>query len=90
MNGSCGKPRIEERRARPPRKIASDGRVSARCKFARSLLMRKPNYPFERAERDRAKKARNDKKLQRQQERAVPRAEDATPEPTAENKPRES
>ena len=90
MNGSCGKPRIEERRARPPRKIASDGRVSARCKFARSLLMRKLNYRFERAERDRAKKARNDKKLQRQQERATPRAEDGAPEPTGENKPRES
>ena len=44
--------------------------------------MRKPNYRFERAERDRAKKARNDKKLQRQQERAVPRAEDGAPEPT--------
>ena len=41
--------------------------------------MRKPNYRFERAERDRAKKARNDKKLQRQQERAAPRAEDVTP-----------
>ena len=37
--------------------------------------MRKPNYRFERAERDRAKKARHDKKLQRQQERAAPRAE---------------
>ena len=33
--------------------------------------MRKPNYRFERAERDRAKKARNDKKMQRQQERAA-------------------
>jgi len=50
--------------------------------------MRKPNYRFERAERDRAKKARNDKK--RQQERATPRAEDGAPEPTGENKPRES
>jgi hypothetical protein len=46
--------------------------------------MRKPNYRFERAERDRAKKARNDKKLQRQQERAAPRADDDAPEPTAE------
>jgi hypothetical protein len=57
---------------------------------ARSLLMRKPNYRFERAERDRAKKARNDKKLQRQQERAVTRTDVGTPEPTAENKPRET
>ena len=52
--------------------------------------MRKPNYRFERAERDRAKKARNDKKLRRQQERAAPRDEDGAPEPTGENKPRES
>jgi len=37
--------------------------------------MRKPNYRFERAERDRAKKARNDKKLQRQQERAATRTD---------------
>ena len=51
--------------------------------------MRKPNYRFERVERDRAKKARNDKKLQRQQQRAAPRAEDAAPEPTAENTARE-
>jgi uncharacterized protein YaiL (DUF2058 family) len=52
--------------------------------------MRKPNYRFERAERDRAKKARNDKKLQRQQERAAPHTEDGAPEPTPENEPRES
>jgi hypothetical protein len=52
--------------------------------------MRKPNYRFERAERDRAKKARNDKKLQRQQEKAAPRAEDGPAEPTTENQPREA
>jgi hypothetical protein len=52
--------------------------------------MRKPNYRFERAERDRAKKARNEKKLQRQQEKAAPRAEDGTAEPTVENSPREA
>ena len=52
--------------------------------------MRKPNYRFERAERDRAKKARNDKKLQRQQEKAATRPDDAAPEPTAENEPGES
>jgi hypothetical protein len=52
--------------------------------------MRKPNYRFERAERDRAKKARNDKKLQRQQEKAAPHAADGAPEPTPENEPRES
>ena len=52
--------------------------------------MRKPNYRFGRAERDRAKKAKYDKKLQRQQEKAAPRAEDGTAEPTAENPPREA
>jgi hypothetical protein len=52
--------------------------------------MRKPNYRFERAERDRAKKARNDKKLQRQQEKAVTRADDDAPEPTEENESRET
>jgi len=41
--------------------------------------MRKPKYRFERAERDRAKKARNDKKLQRQQERATPAPRMALP-----------
>ena len=52
--------------------------------------MCKPNYRFELADRDRAKKARNDKKLQRQQERAAPHAKDDAPEPTPENEPRES
>ena len=52
--------------------------------------MRKPNYRFERAERDRAKKAKSDKKLQRQQERTAPHAEDGATEPTAENEPRDS
>ena len=52
--------------------------------------MRKPNYRLERAEHDRAKKARNDKKLRRQQQRAAPRADNGTPEPTVESEPRES
>jgi hypothetical protein len=52
--------------------------------------MRKPNYRFERAERDRAKKAKENKKLRRQQERAAPRAEDDASESTAENEPREA
>ena len=51
--------------------------------------MRKPNYRFERLERDRAKKARNDKKLQRQQERAATRADDKASESPAANEPRE-
>ena len=57
---------------------------------AGDLLMRKPNYRFERAERDRAKKARKDEKLQRQQDKAARRADDAAPEPTTEKEPRES
>ena len=52
--------------------------------------MRKPNYRFERAERDRAKKAKNEEKLQRRQERAATRADDTAPKPTAENEPRET
>jgi hypothetical protein len=52
--------------------------------------MRKPNYRFERAERARAKKAKNDEKLQRRQERAATRADDCAPEPTAENEPGET
>jgi hypothetical protein len=32
--------------------------------------MRKPNYRFERAERDRMKQAKKEEKLRRQQERA--------------------
>ena len=52
--------------------------------------MRKPNYRFGRAERDRAKKARKDEKLQRQQDRAARRTDDGAREPTAEKEPRES
>ena len=34
--------------------------------------MRKPNYRFERAERDRLKQAKKEEKARRQQERASP------------------
>jgi hypothetical protein len=48
--------------------------------------MRKPNYRFERAERDRLKKAKKEEKLQRrQQERAAERDADGTPEPAVES-----
>ena len=48
--------------------------------------MRKPNYRYERAERDRAKKARKDEKLQRQQQaRAAPLADAGGPEPSVED-----
>jgi hypothetical protein len=42
----------------------------------------KPNYRFERAERDRQKQARKDEKLKRQQERASLRREGGSPEST--------
>jgi hypothetical protein len=42
----------------------------------------KPNYRFERAERDRLKKARKDEKLKRQQERASSRQDGSSAEAT--------
>jgi hypothetical protein len=38
--------------------------------------MRKPNYRFERAERDRLKRAKKEEKARRQQERGVPEQSD--------------
>jgi hypothetical protein len=49
----------------------------------------RPNYRFERAERDRQKKARKDEKLKRQQERASLRGEGDEPETGAEEAPPE-
>jgi hypothetical protein len=49
----------------------------------------KPNYRFERAERDRLKKARKDEKLKRQQERASPH-EDSPVETTEPSDPPEA
>jgi hypothetical protein len=49
--------------------------------------MRKPNYRFERAERDRVKKTKREEKQQRQQERAAERASDRAVEPTREGEP---
>jgi hypothetical protein len=40
----------------------------------------KPNYRFERAERDRLKKAKKEEKLRRQQERAAPPPDDSSTE----------
>jgi hypothetical protein len=42
----------------------------------------KPNYRFERAERDRLKKARKDEKLKRQQDRATQRQDGEPPTPS--------
>ena len=50
----------------------------------------KPNYRFERAARDRAKQARKDEKLKRQQERTSARGEDSTLESTADREPPET
>ena len=86
---SCGRPRIEKGASAAAQNCQERARLDA-LKVARSLLMRKPNYRFERAERDRAKKAKNDEKLQRRQERAATRADDTAPEPTAESEPRET
>jgi flagellar biosynthesis GTPase FlhF len=67
---------------------------SSRCPAHRSgkaqeqiqerMMARKPNYRFERAERNRAKEAKKEEKLKRQQERASARSADETPEPTSE------
>jgi hypothetical protein len=47
-------------------------------------MPRKPNYRFERAERNRAKEAKKEEKLKRrQQERAAGETGDETPEPTS-------
>jgi hypothetical protein len=44
----------------------------------------KPNYRFERAERDRLKQAKKDEKLKRQQERASSRRDGTSAEATEE------
>jgi len=44
----------------------------------------KPNYRFERRERDRVKQAKKEEKLRRQQERKAQRDESVPPEPDAE------
>ncbi len=49
--------------------------------------MRRPNYRFDRAERDRAKKAKKDEKLRSRQERAASRQPEATPPARDEDEP---
>jgi hypothetical protein len=44
----------------------------------------KPNYRFERAERNRTKQAKKEEKLRRQQERVSARTDNRDPEPAAE------
>jgi hypothetical protein len=53
--------------------------------------MRRPNYRFERAERDRSKQAKKEEKLRRQQERLGSHSDEhpAAPDPLAESEPRE-
>ena len=50
--------------------------------------MRRPNYRFERAERDRVKQTRKEEKLKRQLGR-VPQRDDSASEPTAAPEPPE-
>lgn len=45
-------------------------------------MPRRPNYRFERAERNRAKEAKKEEKLRRQQERVSARAGDDAAHPT--------
>ena len=49
--------------------------------------MRRPNYRFERAERDRSKQAKKEEKLKRQQERLTAQSDDSAATPTAEAEP---
>ena len=51
--------------------------------------MRRPNYRFERAQRDRSKQAKKEEKLKRQQQRAATHSGDGPAEPAAEIEPRE-
>ncbi|HUI34711.1 MAG TPA: hypothetical protein VLX67_04185 [Stellaceae bacterium] len=51
--------------------------------------MRRPNYRFERAERDRAKQAKKEEKLKRQQERLSTHSDDGAVPRAAENERRE-
>jgi hypothetical protein len=50
----------------------------------------RPNYRFERAERDRLKKARKEEKLRRQQERTAGRQDSNAPETTEKKEPPET
>jgi len=53
-------------------------------------MPRKPNYRFERAERDRSKQAKKEEKLKkRQQERLVGQSDDGATAPAAEDEPRD-
>lgn len=52
-------------------------------------MPRKPNYRFERAERDRAKEAKKEERLKRRQERLSPSDGEEPPAPTTEDEPSE-
>lgn len=52
--------------------------------------MRRPNYRFERAERDRTKQAKKEEKLKRrQQERLATQSDDSAAEPAPQDEPRQ-
>jgi hypothetical protein len=50
-------------------------------------MQRRPNYRFERAERNRAKEAKKEQKLKRQQARLSPRGGEGTGQREAETQP---
>jgi hypothetical protein len=52
--------------------------------------MRRPNYRFERAERDRTKQAKKEEKRKRKHERVATLSDDGPAEPLTENEPREA
>jgi hypothetical protein len=51
--------------------------------------MRRPNYRFERAERDRSKQAKKEEKLRRQQERTAAQTSESSAELAPADQPRE-
>src|SRR4029077_18166723 len=55
----------------------------------RSSPMRRPNYRFERAERDRSKQAKKEEKLRRQQERTAAQTSESSAELAPADQPRE-
>jgi hypothetical protein len=62
--------------------IAHKARIQAYGRRIGVALMRRPNYRFERAERDRMKQAKKEDKARRQQERASQRTSEEADQPS--------
>ena len=60
---------------------------SAMTEDARRTMPRKPNYRFERSERDRAKDAKKEEKLKWRRERLSERQDEETAGPNIEGRP---